>query len=710
MNMRISVLLVCLLMGFHIGSRADNVVTLSSENGESGTEVTVSVSLTNTDVVSSIQLSIPLNESLALVEGAAQAGTRCSGHNVSVGVKNDVLNIMVYSMSLAAISGNSGVVATFRLKLGDKPGDISLTPSQVVLLDANGGDVMSTAQGGTVTIIGACVKYTYSELNFDRIPIRTTSSRSFYFQNTGNANLVITGLLFSDVNIFSTDTSFPMTIEPGVFTSFRVNCTPTEAGRIERTMTVLCNSSSTQNTIKLKAQAYSVNELRVESASGNAGDEVTISLTMNNMDAVSGLQLEFDMPTSLQYVDGSFALSGRKQDHVAMGSLVDGVLRIVAYSPTDKPFTGNEGEIASFKVKLAGRNNVYFGPTKTVLSATINNATSNVVSATSVAYIQILSPQISASSTLDMGEVATTEKCEKSFTIRNNGGAPLVISRVDFGAEGFSIKETLPLTILAYQTKDITVVHTTEVETEIATFMHVFSNDPEKQLCEVQLTGTRFSPNYLNVSVPSVKSTENLSIDITMNNHDAITGIQFDLIYPKDYYAPFDNNCTLAERAKGMTVTAMQMDEQTLRYFCYFITGGSLRTGNGKVMTIELKPVVNDVPLGNYSLQVKNIKLGTADMADKYAGADMNVSFRVANIIKGDVNGDGDVDIADAVCIVNHVVGKTNTSFNAAAADVNGDGDVDIADAVRIVNLVVGKINALSRPAMRPEQDEKEPQ
>ena len=63
--------------------------------------------------------------------------------------------------------------------------------------------------------------------------------------------------------------------------------------------------------------------------------------------------------------------------------------------------------------------------------------------------------------------------------------------------------------------------------------------------------------------------------------------------------------------------------------------------------------------------------------------------------IPGDANGDGEVDIADAVCIVNHVVSKPNTSFNEAAADANGDGDIDIADAVHIVNLVVGKIPAL---------------
>ena len=72
-------------------------------------------------------------------------------------------------------------------------------------------------------------------------------------------------------------------------------------------------------------------------------------------------------------------------------------------------------------------------------------------------------------------------------------------------------------------------------------------------------------------------------------------------------------------------------------------------------------------------------------------------SLNIETILtEGDVNGDGDVDIADAVCIVNHVVGKPNTSFNEDAADANGDGDIDIADAVHIVNYVVGKISVLA--------------
>ena len=47
------------------------------------------------------------------------------------------------------------------------------------------------------------------------------------------------------------------------------------------------------------------------------------------------------------------------------------------------------------------------------------------------------------------------------------------------------------------------------------------------------------------------------------------------------------------------------------------------------------------------------------------------------------------VTIIDAVAIVNYTLGNLSAVSNAAAADVNGDGEITIADAVHIVNIVV---------------------
>ena len=63
----------------------------------------------------------------------------------------------------------------------------------------------------------------------------------------------------------------------------------------------------------------------------------------------------------------------------------------------------------------------------------------------------------------------------------------------------------------------------------------------------------------------------------------------------------------------------------------------------------------------------------------------------VINLLMGDVNSDGMVDIADAIGIVNYVLKKEMTVFVAHAADMNEDGYINIADAIAIVNQILKK-------------------
>lgn len=55
----------------------------------------------------------------------------------------------------------------------------------------------------------------------------------------------------------------------------------------------------------------------------------------------------------------------------------------------------------------------------------------------------------------------------------------------------------------------------------------------------------------------------------------------------------------------------------------------------------------------------------------------------------GDANGDGVVDAADVVGIINYIIGKPSASFNALNADINGDGQVLVDDAVGAVELIM---------------------
>ena len=116
------------------------------------------------------------------------------------------------------------------------------------------------------------------------------------------------------------------------------------------------------------------------------------------------------------------------------------------------------------------------------------------------------------------------------------------------------------------------------------------------------------------------------------------------------------------------------------------VTIGASRLDCSAYLVDNVNGIIHDLSLGSYTF---TSQAGTFDN---------RFSITLYNaVLKGDVNDDGAVDIADAVCIVNHVVGKPTPSFVVTAADANSDGDIDIADAVHIVNLVVGKIDALAR-------------
>ena len=58
--------------------------------------------------------------------------------------------------------------------------------------------------------------------------------------------------------------------------------------------------------------------------------------------------------------------------------------------------------------------------------------------------------------------------------------------------------------------------------------------------------------------------------------------------------------------------------------------------------------------------------------------------------VKGDVNGDGSVDIADANCCINVILGSEPASKYEGRADVNNDGSVDIGDVNAIINIILG--------------------
>ena len=59
--------------------------------------------------------------------------------------------------------------------------------------------------------------------------------------------------------------------------------------------------------------------------------------------------------------------------------------------------------------------------------------------------------------------------------------------------------------------------------------------------------------------------------------------------------------------------------------------------------------------------------------------------------LSGDVDGNGKVNAADIVAIVNFIMGNPPVVFYQTAADINEDGKINIADIVMLSNIIMGK-------------------
>ena len=674
-------LAICLL------ARAENVVTLPTVTGSPGDEVTLTIALDNTDAVSAMQLQIPVTSDVTVVTGSETLGARAASHSAKVGIRDGVLNIMVWSNGMATIAPGSGEVLSFRVLLGNEPQTIVLDANKVTITDASGNALEASATSGSLTIAAAKAQLATRDIDFGHIPIRSVYHQSLQVTNVGNIPLIISGIEPSAVE-FSSETPFPYEIAPGNTDYVDITYSPVERGAIEETVRLLSNNIAGTNTIRVVADPFAVNELHVENASGIADSTVTIPLRVNNMDAITGFQFEFDLPEQLKYVDGSFVLTGRSGGHQLTVTCKGQHLTAIAWSLTDgAAFTGNDGIIATFQVLLNGRYGCNLGASKAVLTAIYKGKDMDVLSAKYEGYIDIQSPQLNAQDQLDLGATPVTEAAQGEVNVNNNGSAPLRIDRVVFNAEGFTVAESFPIVIEPWQSVTLHVSYNGQEQAPFEAMMQLYSNDPDHRLHNITVTGSRFAPNYLHFTADDLYRGDDLLLHIDMSNYDPINGIQFDLDYPAQWLEPAEFIPT--NRATSFSMMWRSIGNGKARFFIYSLSDGVITPGEGEIAVIRFT-ASDEIPVDTYQLDITEISMGTPELTDKFAGTDQQTGFTVIVGLRGDANEDGKVDVNDVTTTINYILGKNPSPFNYRNANVNDDNTVNVMDVTTLINIILG--------------------
>jgi len=295
MKLKTSILTGFLFLFFNIIS-SQNTIIIGAKEVNKETTFDLPISLNNTDAISAIQFDINFNSAVIELATGSQLTSRVSSH--TLGVSNPspgVIRVLLYSGSNAGITGNTGDLLILKLKSKTLPGDFVLNYSNVVVSSPTGSAVTTTVQTGSVKVLGAQLNIIATEVDFGRVPLLTTSSRTLTVQNLGNQNLVLTSA--SNIVPFGIQQAFPITITPGSSANLTLNLDTTSKGIKNMDLSFQNNDPNPLRKIKkvtLKADVFAVNELKIGSGSGEINTEVEIPVVIDNMEQFTGFQFDIE--------------------------------------------------------------------------------------------------------------------------------------------------------------------------------------------------------------------------------------------------------------------------------------------------------------------------------------------------------------------------------------------------------------------------------
>jgi len=199
--------------------------------------------------------------------------------------------------------------------------------------------------------------------------------------------------------------------------------------------------------------------------------------------------------------------------------------------------------------------------------------------------------------------------------------------------------------------------------------------------------------NAIYVDPVETVSNSTYALNIKAKNNVTVAGMSFTLTLPDDFSLITDDGGIIstldsqrASSSKFMVMSSQSGNSYLIRVLP--ISGTTISGTDGTVLTVRLKNT--NAEEGTYELKVNNSSFTVKNADNTFETlplVDVISTIEITGNLLGDVNGDGNVDLTDAIMIVNHSLDNTPSNFRIGVADVNGDGNIDLTDAIIVVNM-----------------------
>jgi hypothetical protein len=603
-----------------------------------------------------------------------------------------------YSITNKSFVGNSGWLVSFRFKSGTEPTTSTLALNQATLGDQLSNNILSGVINGSVTVNAPKLSVSTNSVDFGRVALGTSNTQSIQLLNTGNTTLTISNIEFNDTQFSVTQTT-PLTIAPQTSQSLEVKFLPALKGKYTKQMQIKSNDPRLTTTIvTLNAVGFMVNEIHTGSISAASSTTQTLDFSINNMEAFTGFQFDINLPTSLTYKDGTAKLFRLTDQIVSVHQISSQILRVVAFSPENRNFTGLNGKVLSLDFSLFGSAGWYNIGISNVIIA--NSSGENIVSDSFGGSLNVTCPSIYTNSQLNFGDVSLTSQKELNQTISNSGQETLVISQLTFSNSYFSSSQTFPLVIPPYQQKNISVLFKKTSKGQTTGVMKIYSNDPNVSICNVNLSANAYAPNFLKIDSTRYFAGESRYLPISVDNIEEVVALQFDLNFPENF-VPDITNISLTERSTNHVLAVTKLSNTDLRIILYNNQMQAIIGNNGAVIKIPFKADLSLSP-GIYSITLSN-SLMSNSKSENILYSNMNGKLNIKIPKYGDADGNDKIEAYDAALLLRYSanidpIPKIDPypwqQWRFKIGDVDGSGKITAYDAALVLRKSVGLINS----------------
>ena len=594
---------------------SQNTLSGSSLNVNENTSFEYEIGLDNDSAVSALQFDIEINQGAFTYGGNHTLTTRVSGFTVSSSNPSEnIMRVVMYSSSGSVIEVGSGTILKLEISSKTLPNDYTFSISNVVLSDATGTELSSNSSNGNVSVRGAHLNVNTTSIDFGRVPIGDNEQRSISISNNGNENLTISAVsLSSPLSLTST---LPLTITPGGSQSVSIALDSSEKYDASSEVSFTTNDNDGLRQLQkttVSANVYAVNEIHIGSGSGEIHTEISIPVSINNMEPFSGFQFDLTLPQDISYVENSVELSTRKSDHSVSGSLINAnTLRVIAYSNTNAEFSGSDGEVMILELKPEVSSGNY---NLTISNPIISNITLGDIESDSYnGSVQINAPNLVTNpSSISFGRVPITETRQQVIRLTNNGSAELNISSIVKDVSLFDIDTATPFTISQGAYKDITLTFTPSSNGNVDQDISIRHNGSTEQNI-INVTADVFSPNYLSIDDIEVLNGESYNLLFRLHNYNSVKGVQVDIDFPQGFSFDF-SNMEMSSSTTNFSISSSSLSNGNRRIIIYNTSGESIGAGSEVLFELPFS-VNNDTSYNDYALAYSNVVISDQNNQD----------------------------------------------------------------------------------------------